>query len=360
MEYAGLRTTSWVTDTGEVVREESPLGLITIRETPERARAMAVPIKIQSEPVRHGRDCPITKERIDESRDVRRLRVRLDGVDLSSYEMDGVSQTATTAGSTIVEIRDARTLKAGPPIRRRSSYLAPEPLIESDDPEIVAEAQKAIRGVTGRRAQAEKLTRYVNGLLDKKPTISIPSRAKCCGRKSATATSNRRSSSRWRARPASGAHLRRPRLRSRRLLLPRVARGLHRRGQQRGLWLPVDPTLNEFPWTRRTSASRAAARKQTAILPLVGKLKMTILDLDLAPGSGRFLRARRRRTDLGPLAIPLPSRKACCACPDDAIHDLVKTYGKFTAVDGVSLDVQPGEIHGFSAPTAPARRRRCG
>ena len=42
MTFAGLRTTSWVTDTGEVVREESPLGLITIRETPERARTMAV------------------------------------------------------------------------------------------------------------------------------------------------------------------------------------------------------------------------------------------------------------------------------------------------------------------------------
>ena len=42
MEFAGLRTTSWVTDTGEVVREESPLGLITVRETPERAQAMAV------------------------------------------------------------------------------------------------------------------------------------------------------------------------------------------------------------------------------------------------------------------------------------------------------------------------------
>ena len=36
MEFAGLRTTSWVTDTGEVIREESPLGLITVRETPEK------------------------------------------------------------------------------------------------------------------------------------------------------------------------------------------------------------------------------------------------------------------------------------------------------------------------------------
>ena len=33
-----------------------------------------------------------------------------------------------------------------------------------------------------------------------------------------------------------------------------------------------------------------------------------------------------------------------------AIQDLVKQYGSFTAVDGVSLDVAPGEIHGFLGP----------
>ena len=33
-----------------------------------------------------------------------------------------------------------------------------------------------------------------------------------------------------------------------------------------------------------------------------------------------------------------------------AVHDLRKVYGEFTAVDGVSLDVQPGQIHGFLGP----------
>src|SRR5205807_4635431 len=38
-----------------------------------------------------------------------------------------------------------------------------------------------------------------------------------------------------------------------------------------------------------------------------------------------------------------------------AIHDLVKTYGKFTAVDGVSLDVKAGEIHGFLGPNGAGK-----
>jgi ABC-2 type transport system ATP-binding protein len=38
-----------------------------------------------------------------------------------------------------------------------------------------------------------------------------------------------------------------------------------------------------------------------------------------------------------------------------ALHDLVKRYGRFTAVDGVSLDVAPGEIHGFLGPNGAGK-----
>ena len=38
-----------------------------------------------------------------------------------------------------------------------------------------------------------------------------------------------------------------------------------------------------------------------------------------------------------------------------AIHDLVKKYGSFTAVDGVSLEVSPGEIHGFLGPNGAGK-----
>ena len=37
------------------------------------------------------------------------------------------------------------------------------------------------------------------------------------------------------------------------------------------------------------------------------------------------------------------------------IHDLVKRYGAFTAVDGVSLDVPAGEIHGFLGPNGAGK-----
>ena len=49
MQFSGLETTSWVTDTGEVIKEESPLGILTVREPAERATIMAVPRRVQTD-----------------------------------------------------------------------------------------------------------------------------------------------------------------------------------------------------------------------------------------------------------------------------------------------------------------------
>jgi ABC-2 type transport system ATP-binding protein len=38
-----------------------------------------------------------------------------------------------------------------------------------------------------------------------------------------------------------------------------------------------------------------------------------------------------------------------------AVQELVKQYGKFTAVDHVNLDVKPGEIHGFLGPNGAGK-----
>ena len=80
---AGLKTTSWITDTGEVVREESPLGLMTVREPAERAQGLAVP------GARAGRPAAGRGRGPDDERADRRAarcpaaRLRLEGADLS-------------------------------------------------------------------------------------------------------------------------------------------------------------------------------------------------------------------------------------------------------------------------------------
>jgi hypothetical protein len=87
-------------------------------------------------------------------------------------------------------------------------------------------------------------------------------------------------------------------------------------GRARGVWLPVDPTFNQFPAdATHVRLARGGLDRQAAILPLVGKLKMTILDVELAPGA-RSVLVGRQPADLTPLAVPIPRRSAseCCSC----------------------------------------------
>ena len=68
MDFRGLQTTSWVTDTGEVVREESPLGLITVREPAERAQGLAVPGRIQADLLQAAAVVPVRPQSASTSR----------------------------------------------------------------------------------------------------------------------------------------------------------------------------------------------------------------------------------------------------------------------------------------------------
>jgi transglutaminase-like putative cysteine protease len=188
---------------------------------------------------------------IAEPRDVRTMRIRLGGVDLSGLDLDGGSQHLS---GNVLELRDPQNLapERGDPNAAR--YLASEAFIESDAPEIIAEAEKAVNGVSGTRARAERLTRYVNQLLDKKPTVSLPSarevlRTKVgdCNEHTALYVAMARALG-IPARIAVGLvyihgafyyHA-----------WPEVYlrdQGLGIRDQGKGMWLPVDPTLNQFP-----------------------------------------------------------------------------------------------------------------
>jgi transglutaminase-like putative cysteine protease len=79
-------------------------------------------------------------------------------------------------------------------------------------------------------------------------------------------------------------------------------------GKGRGMWLPVDPTLNEFPADgTHVRLARGGLEKQAVILPLIGRLKITILEQELAPGASAVV-VGRRPTDMSPLSIAIPRR----------------------------------------------------
>ena len=107
METAGLQTTSWITDTGEIIREESPLGFMTIREPADMATAMVVSGRIQRDLLDASAIVPIMSGQIDDSRDVQHLQIRLDGATLPGADLDGVGQSVN---GNVIDIVDPRTL----------------------------------------------------------------------------------------------------------------------------------------------------------------------------------------------------------------------------------------------------------
>ena len=288
---------------------------MTVRESARGAPVMSVGWGTQTDLLEASAVVPKMKQRIAEPRDVRRLRLKLEGATLSGADVQGVGQTVQ---ADVVELRDPQELGPGPADPDARNYVAAEPFLESDDPAVVKEAQAAVRGVDGPRAKAERLTRHVNAMLEKKPTVSLPSarevlrtRIGDCNEHTALYVAMARAIG-IPARIAVG------------LTFVRGAFYYHAwpevyldAGAARGYWLPVDPTLNQFPAdATHLRLARGGLDRQAAILPLIGRMKIEVIDLELAPGSVPVL-AGRRPTDMTPLAIPLPQRAvgACWSSP---------------------------------------------
>lgn len=312
LAYSGLTTTAWITDTGAIVREESPLGLMSVRETPEQARQMAVSARVRSDMLQAAAIVPTLRVPVTEPTDVVRLKVEFSGVDLAGFDFAGATQRMTGA---VLDVTDPRTLTAGPADPSRLRYLQPETLIESDDPEIIEQARRIVGGATDARTKAERLVREVNAMLDKKPTVSLPSakevlRTKVgdCNEHTALYVAMARAAG-LPARINVG------------LAMVRGAFYYHAwpevwidDGPSRGYWLPVDPTFNQFPAdATHLRLLQGGLDRQTAILPLIGQLKLTVLEAEMLPNTSPVVVGRELAdaADARPLSLALPTRQAC-------------------------------------------------
>jgi transglutaminase-like putative cysteine protease len=318
MTFAGLTTTAWVTDTGEIVREESPMGLISVLETQEQATALSVSDRMRRDMLQAAAIVPaMGRHTIADSREVTRLRLRLTGAELTGFDLDGQGQRFD---GDVIELVDPRTLAPAPEPDDLARYLRPEPFIESDAPEIRAAAERMVDGVTGDRARAERLTREVNSYVEKRPTVSLPSalevlrtRVGDCNEHTVLFVAMARSLG-IPARINVG------------VAYVRGAFYYHawpevyiNEGNRRGLWLPVDPTFNQFPAdATHLRLARGGLDKQAAIVPLIGRAAITVVDLEVTPDSTPIL-VGRAPADTQPLAIPIPRRQDCgcwwAACP---------------------------------------------
>jgi hypothetical protein len=185
-DMGGMSVVAWIDELGQVVQATSPVGFSMERTAFEIAfenfrdrdpTAAGVAAGLGSDIIRQT---AISSNVALEAGDIDELRVRLEGVDLSDFDVTGGRQTLR--GDTLVIRRETEEqLRPDPDrhsperVREVGPYLQPEPLIQSRDPRIQAMA----RQIVGRRRDDARKVQLINDWvyknIEKRVTVSVPS-----------------------------------------------------------------------------------------------------------------------------------------------------------------------------------------
>jgi len=281
-EANGVETSAWIDAQGRVVRAASPVGFTMERSPFEiayenfRRRDTARVARASAEP-RAGDIVATTAiaARIRSApADVGTLRVRLSGVSLAGLDLAGGAQRLR--GDTLEVHRQevpaaAYRLPAADTALR--PYLLPEPLIQSGDARVRAQARQLAGRERDPARVAERLTHWVYGHVEKRLTVSVPSAVQVLAARRGDC--NEHTVLYVALARAAG-------------LPARAAAGLvHLDGRfyyhawpevWLGDWVAVDPTLDQFPAdaTHLRFVVGGLAR-QVELVRMIGKLKLEVL-----------------------------------------------------------------------------------
>lgn len=191
-QYGGVGVESWIDQQGRVVSSISPIGFRMERTAFEIAvenwrRGLGV-----SRAAAGGGSDVVSATAIAANVALRpeamhELRVVLSDVTLEGFDLEGGRQRLL--GDTLVVQRERGLALTAPPATRPSGLLthlpirdtalraelAPEPLVQSIDPRIQAQARQIVEREHRAGPVAELLTRWVYDQLEKQITISVPS-----------------------------------------------------------------------------------------------------------------------------------------------------------------------------------------
>ena len=174
-EFRGIVAKSWMDRNGEIWREESPLGLVLVRESKNVAlhknwnsAKMVDLIALTAVPV---------NREIQNPRAVRYLRARLHLPTMSGLKIEGERQTQS--GNEVVIHKEAfppATLEAKPlKAEERIKALEATPFIQSNDPQIRRQAEAITEGVKDAPERVVRIADWVFRSVEKRPVVSIPS-----------------------------------------------------------------------------------------------------------------------------------------------------------------------------------------
>ncbi len=267
---SGMDATAWITEGGETIKEESPLGYSLFRETMTEAikrdkRGPAVDIislvRIEARP-------------IENSTKVTELRARLSNAELQGFDLDGGRQTWTNGTVDVRSIGGPGSYALPYAGGERQEELRATVLIQSDDAAIREQAARIVGKEKDARAAAQKINSWVYTTLVKQPVVSIPSAVEVLKQK--TGDCNEHTTLYTALARAAGIPTRMA------AGIVYMKNGFYYHAWPEvwlGDWVAVDPTFGQFPAdATHIRFVTGDLEKQAEILRLVGKLKVDIIE----------------------------------------------------------------------------------
>jgi hypothetical protein len=268
--FQGLEAFSWITEDGDTIKEESPLGYVLLKES--MAEAMKRDKKGPSVDIISL--VMIHSNRVDNSAQTKYLKAKFTGAPLEGFDLDGDRQIFK---GDRVEVRiqgDPASYRLPYTGKDRNESLQPTALIQSDDKRIQEQAAKILSGEKDARKAAKKLNEWVYNAIEKKPVVSIPSalevldqRVGDCNEHTTLYTALGRAVGIPTRMAAGIVYLR---------------DGFYYHAWPEvwlGQWTAVDPTFNQFPAdATHIRFVTGNLDRQSDILKLVGKLKVDVLE----------------------------------------------------------------------------------
>jgi len=269
--YMGVTMTAWIDQQGRIVKEESPTGMVSLREDRDQAMHGGWGDRVDMvETAAIEVDTPFY------SSSLRSLGLRLLNVDLNGFQLDGGWQTLQGNVVTIAarDIGKANSYTVPFTEKGFEDWLAPSLLIQSDRREF-AQLVEMIGGNDHRALRlARLLHEWVYKNIEKRPLAGMPSaldvlaaRQGDCNEHAVLMAALCR---------AAG-------------IPTRVVAGLvYVRGRfyyhawnelYLNDWLPVDATLNQFPAdVTHVRFIEGEMEEQLKVLNLIGRLKIEVAD----------------------------------------------------------------------------------
>jgi len=274
---SGVSTTMWVTEDGTVVKEEEAAGMMMVLSNRERALDFA-DVNPDWDLLKN---LAVRSDTIQNPRQVTWLKVELQGIEPAGFALQDDFQQVISLEPLLIEMNPFAEKADSANVRAVSEkYCRPEPFVQSDNPDVVRQAQEIVSSAANDSLKVLLLTDWVYNNVEKDFTASLPSavdvlrvRRGDCNEHSTLFTALARAAR----------------------ISTKICLGIvYNDGMFyyhawpavfiNGRWWPVDPTFGQhIADATHIKLTEGGVDSQTGLMRVVGKLRVRVIDYSNSP-----------------------------------------------------------------------------